>query len=122
MVNDDIGFLGRVEDWERGSLTETYRFVKADSITALRTLTSYRLAYEAEHGSTPDRVYVTQLSRSLQEAIYKESANFFFRNLPPFAQKFFAERCRQHARLGNLDDMGNPFVELFVRNRGRGLI
>jgi hypothetical protein len=119
LVKDRPDPLQDADEWEKPGLAETYSLMPVSCIGTLRRLHNYRLQYESINGPTGKGSFTSQLPASQQKQLYEKDPENYLAGLPAFAKAFYEEDTRDHARQGDLDDLPETFVNLFVRNRGR---
>lgn len=83
-----------------------------------RELEEFRLEYEALHGPTDlTRRYTSTWPTEQQNWLLKHDAKSYFDGLPPFAKEYTRSRMVIAARKGNLDDMPNSLLRLFIQKQ-----
>lgn len=125
---------GELEDRDRGSRAPLEalpsqptpsRRVPASELCPFRdpstraALERFRLRFEAKRGPTDtSRVYSSQLPQDVQDWLFENHPQVYFNTLPPFVRSFLSRRVIRNARNGQLDDVADGLLRLFVRNGG----
>lgn len=78
-------------------------------------LEDYRLRFEAVHGPTDlTRYYTSMWPRDRQNWLMDYDAKRWFDGLPLFAKAYLRGKMEMAAQEGNLDDMPDRFLRLYV--------
>ena len=80
-----------------------------------RQLEAFRIKYEALNGPTDlTKRYTSTWPQAHRDWLIQNDPKRYFDGLPPFAKAFLKGKMEIAARDGNLDDMPDAFLRLFV--------
>jgi hypothetical protein len=95
------------------TLAETICYLPLPQLRA--ELEAYRVEYESRYGQTDlTRRYTSTWPPEQQEWLIRHDIKRYFDGLPPFAKAFFKGKMELASRAGNLDDMPDGLLRLYV--------
>jgi len=105
---------------EQSPSTIAELFLKLDDPGKRRELEEYRIAYENRFGKTDMMKYYTCM-RPREECnwLIEHDPQRYFDGLPPFLKAYFKGKVEIAARNGQLDDMPDGIIRLFLRGEMR---
>lgn len=87
---------------------------------AQREIDTFRIEYEQAHGATDLRLrYTSVWPKEQQKWLIENDPQRYFEGLPPFAKAWIKGKFIAAGQAGNLDDMPDEFLELFLKNKMR---
>ncbi|HEV3304439.1 MAG TPA: hypothetical protein VG055_32615 [Planctomycetaceae bacterium] len=112
---------GTVE--ERSGKPETLAelFLYLSDPVKRRELEQFRKDYEAINGPTDlTRRYTSTWPKAEREWLFQNDTKRWFEGLPPFARAYLRGKMEMAARDGDLDDMPDKLLRLFVSGAMKG--
>lgn len=80
-----------------------------------RELEQFRVAFERECGETDiTRRWTSMLSRDDRQWLLRNHPRRFWNGLPPFVQAFVRTKMQSVGRQGNLDDVPDSVLQLYL--------
>jgi hypothetical protein len=83
-------------------------------------LEEFRIEYESVHGQTDLTKRYTSIWPAAQQAwLMKHDLKRYFEGLPPFAKAYLKGKIQAAAQDGNLDDMPDGYLRIFISKQMR---
>lgn len=84
----------------------------------INAIEQYRIAYEKIHGPTDlTKRYTSLWPDEQMEWLAEHEPKRYFDGLPPFVKALLKEKIQVAADTGKLDDIPEPFFQLFLRGQ-----